>query len=361
MSKEGKKESAGTEQKAGQQKKDYIGCVMSLISKQEIRYVGTLVMINSQDQTLVLQNVKSYGSEGRRGGSNEEVPASQETYQHIIFRASELKDFYVIKSPEKDFEDPAILSTEAKKKEQKKDYPIHTATAVKPPTQEAPPAQASIPAPAPATAPTQAPVQTHPNPQISAGSAAAPQEEGKSKSQISASTSYGYENQYEYQQRYTRIRSRRSYQPRYSPGGQRGSPKKTDGVFKESSNEALKDEYQEDYDFEGMNKKFQTLFTENQPAVDVAVGYDKGKSFYDSISRNTDEKKETNFDREQQKQINAETFNLDYNSQKDRRRGGEYNPRYRGEGRGYRRRGGYTQRRPYNNQRGVRYYKKTNA
>lgn len=128
MSKEGKKlgqedltNPAAQEQKAGQQKKDYIGCVMSLISKQEIRYVGTLIMINSQEQTLVLQNVKSYGSEGRRGGGHDEVPASTETYQHIIFRAAELKDFYVIKSPEKEFQDPAILSTEAKLKEKKEE------------------------------------------------------------------------------------------------------------------------------------------------------------------------------------------------------------------------------------------------
>ena len=103
---------------SGQQKKDYIGCLMSLISKQEIRYAGTLVAINSIDQTLVLQNVRSYGSEGRRGNGPEEIPASNQIYEKVSFKAAELKDFYVIKGPEKDFKDPAIISTE--KPEEKK-------------------------------------------------------------------------------------------------------------------------------------------------------------------------------------------------------------------------------------------------
>lgn len=110
---------------SSQQKKDYIGCLMSLVSKQEIRYTGTLIAINSRDQTLVLQNVKSFGSEGRRGGGNDEVPASAQVYDKVSFRAAELKDFYVIKGPENEFKDPAIISSEKteEKKEEKKAAP----------------------------------------------------------------------------------------------------------------------------------------------------------------------------------------------------------------------------------------------
>jgi len=115
----GQKSAGTTGGESTQQKKDYIGCHMSLISKQEIRYAGTLIAINSRDQTLVLQNVRSYGSENRRGGGNDEVPASSQVYEKVSFKAAELKDFYVIKGPETEFKDPAIIST--KKAEEKKE------------------------------------------------------------------------------------------------------------------------------------------------------------------------------------------------------------------------------------------------
>lgn len=149
---------------------------------------------------------------------------------------------------------------------------------------------------------------------------------------------------------------RRGYRGRYS--NQRGSPRRTVGLYNEASNEALKDEYQEDYDFEGMNKKFQTLFKENEKKVEIGIKYDKVKSFYDSLSRNTDEKNEAPYDRSQQMQVNAETFNLDYQAYQERQ--GRYNNRYRSGSRGYRRRGGrgYQRRGEYENPRGVRYYRK---
>ena len=96
------------------EKKNYLGSVLSLISKSEIRYVGTLVMINSQEQTLTLKHVKSYGSEGRRGGGEKEVPPSEDIYESIKFRATDLQDFYVIRSPDKKFKDPAIIESESK-------------------------------------------------------------------------------------------------------------------------------------------------------------------------------------------------------------------------------------------------------
>jgi len=277
---------------APQQKKDYIGCLMSLISKQEIRYVGTLIAINSKDQTLVLQNVKTYGSEGRRGGGPEELPASSQTYEKVVFRATELKDFSVIKGPEKDFKDPAILSTEKveEKKEEKK--------------------QPAATGPAPATT-------SQPEP-------------------------YYAPNYYE---------EKESYHPQYEHGGRRGrghyqrgrgGPRRTEGSFEEHTVKEVQEKYGGEFDFEAMNKKVESLFKEVKP--EVGTKYDKGKSFYDSISRGKEEKPEGTFDRTKQRQLDADTFDLDPNY--ERRggyrgyRGGNTGGRYYRRGRGGRGRGG---------------------
>ena len=98
------------------ERKSYIGSVLSVVSKAGIRYTGTLIMIDSQNQTLTLQSVKSFGSEGRRG-QGKEVPPSEDIYEYIIFKGTDLKEFNVIKVPDKDakaFQDPAIIETQKK-------------------------------------------------------------------------------------------------------------------------------------------------------------------------------------------------------------------------------------------------------
>ncbi len=301
MSKEGK------EMQQQQQKKDYIGCVMSLISKQEIRYVGTLVMINSKEQTLILKNVRSYGSEGRRGGGPDEVPASSQVYEHIIFRAAELKDFYVIKEAEKEFKDPAIVSTEEKKRAESA-------------------AAASVLEEKKLSA--QKPMMESP---------AGPQ-------------MYQPEDTYEQPER-SHWRGRRggNYQPRYQSYRSRGGPRIIQGEYAEHPLTEVKEKYKPDFDFEAMNSKFQELFTEKEKSVDVAAGYNKSKSFYDSLSRGTgDERRESPYDRTKQREINAATFDLT-NQPQEYGRGRYY-------GRGYRR-GGYGRRGTgYGYRRGGEYY-----
>lgn len=68
-----------------------IGSRISLISKSEIRYEGFLDHINTEQNHVGLKNVRMYGTEGRKQGVNE-VPASDNLYEFIIFRGGDIKD-----------------------------------------------------------------------------------------------------------------------------------------------------------------------------------------------------------------------------------------------------------------------------
>ena len=76
-----------------------------------LRYVGTLVEINSEQSTVSLDNVRSFGTEGRRGGKDEYAP-SDAVYEQIVFRGSDVKDLR-IEEPAKEKppmpQDPAII------------------------------------------------------------------------------------------------------------------------------------------------------------------------------------------------------------------------------------------------------------
>ena len=76
----------------------YLGSRIVLISKSEIRYEGTLYTIDTSNSTVALQNVRSFGTEGRKPDG--EIPASNEVFSYIIFRGTDIKDLHVCEAPE---------------------------------------------------------------------------------------------------------------------------------------------------------------------------------------------------------------------------------------------------------------------
>ncbi|EPZ35059.1 MIR motif domain-containing protein [Rozella allomycis CSF55] len=83
----------------------YIGSTIMLISKADIRYEGTLSSIDTEQSSVTLENVRSYGTEGRTGGVKE-VPPSDQVYECIIFRSTEIKDLHVSDYPQQQVNQP---------------------------------------------------------------------------------------------------------------------------------------------------------------------------------------------------------------------------------------------------------------
>ena len=78
-------------------------------------YVGTLHEISSENSTVALEQVVSFGTEGRR--PDDEVPPSDNVYEYIVFRGSDVKDLRIEEPPKENKppqppqvpDDPAIL------------------------------------------------------------------------------------------------------------------------------------------------------------------------------------------------------------------------------------------------------------
>ncbi len=95
-----------------------IGSYLSLITKADSRYEGTLVEVDKKKKTMSLKNVKNMGTEGRRNGVNE-IPPGDSIAGTVKFRVDLVKTFEIIDKPEEEedelpeqTQDPAIVSSE---------------------------------------------------------------------------------------------------------------------------------------------------------------------------------------------------------------------------------------------------------
>ncbi|KAL7268919.1 hypothetical protein RUND412_008433 [Rhizina undulata] len=98
---------------------EFIGSRISLISRSDIRYVGILHDINSDNHTVALEQVVSHGTEGRCADPSKEIPASDNVYEYIVFRGGDVKDLRIEEpAPPKPKppipDDPAILGSSSR-------------------------------------------------------------------------------------------------------------------------------------------------------------------------------------------------------------------------------------------------------
>ncbi|KAJ2446786.1 hypothetical protein GGF42_005605, partial [Coemansia sp. RSA 2424] len=101
------------------------GSRISLISKRNIRYVGTLKDVDESEKTISLEHVCSMGTEGRAGDLQSEIPPSDDIYEYIQFRATDVlsvqfeSDTQAAPPPPPQVpNDPAILEARPRPKDQ---------------------------------------------------------------------------------------------------------------------------------------------------------------------------------------------------------------------------------------------------
>lgn len=77
----------------------------------QARYEGILSEVDTVAKTMRLKNVKNCGTEGRRGGGSNEIQASEQEIQEVLFKIEHIKDFKILEKPNPILIDDAIIST----------------------------------------------------------------------------------------------------------------------------------------------------------------------------------------------------------------------------------------------------------
>ncbi|XP_072169293.1 protein LSM14 homolog B-like [Diadema setosum] len=88
----------------------YYGSKISLVSNAGIRYEGHLFSVDTNESTVTLSKVRSFGTEDRE--CPHPVAQRDEMYDYIVFRGSDIKDLLVCEAPRTQStiaQDPAIL------------------------------------------------------------------------------------------------------------------------------------------------------------------------------------------------------------------------------------------------------------
>lgn len=88
-----------------------LGSKVSIITKSEIRYEGTLYTLDQTQATIALSNVQMLGTEDRI--SDKCIPPSDTIYSFIVFKGADIKDFKLC--PRQPPADPAIVSVKNNK------------------------------------------------------------------------------------------------------------------------------------------------------------------------------------------------------------------------------------------------------
>ncbi|KAJ1940565.1 hypothetical protein FBU59_003773 [Linderina macrospora] len=283
---------------------------ISLISKSGIRYTGTLNDVNESEQTISLEQVRSMGTEGRKGNPLEEIPASNDIYEYIQFRATDVisvqfeTEQAAPPPPPQVPNDPAILDARTKPREQAQPQQQK-------PVQAAPVAQEAPAAPAPAAKPT--PVEAPARKQAESATSDNTEEQdtfqrqgGYQRQQQGGRGGYrgrggyqnngGYRGGYRGRGGYQSSGGRGGYQPRQ--GGRRIEIPESDFDFESSNSKLNKDDLAKEFAKLSVDvtEEVETPLSNSSAGstsknADVSsTAYVPKKSFFDDISCETKER-----------------------------------------------------------------------
>ena len=286
-----------------------------MISKKNIRYLGTLYSINEQNATVALQNVRSYGTEGREE-DGKVIEPSDAVHPFLLFRGQDIKDLHVHEEQAKE------------EKENKEETPATKQSATKTAAATAPAAKGSKPA-----APAAKKPSTDSKQPAKAPSTRSAKQQSTTPKGTSATTSTAALQAAGRGGGRGGPRNNNTGKPRAAPGTGASLLHRT---ARGTNNQADVDEnYKQEFDFQTNLEEFQKeqedLEQEDEDAGDelVETAYEKD-DFFDSISSDATDRANGIDNRlrgRQERSLNTETFGavaLNHGGRGRRGRGGRY-------------------------------------